>query len=321
MINQSERQPLWRKTGTDVKGMSIPDALTHSGIGFRVGIAPLTAVIDQEDGDTHIERVNGYQVTYREDNRKPIAPVGSRYHVVQTTEATQLIEEMTAVGWTPEFAGVIKYGRAVFMAGKLDMATSTNEIDPYLCFVNSFDGSSGVKFACTPLRPQCTNQVRAIFNKNSSRPVVSLRHTSNILKRTEMVRELLGLSSAYYEYLDTQIDRLLSVSLDENRIDQVLDVIAPLTVAGKPVADSVMERRVDKRLEVMVNLKHSTTINDEVRGTAWGLYNSITELEQWSKDTTRAQSEQAFGNHLGIVPMRMTSDRVYRVMEGWLTTV
>ena len=319
MINQSERQPTWRRTGTDVSGLSIPDALDAGGIGFKVGIAPLTAVYHDDDAGRDITaNVNGYQVTYRQDTLTPIAPVGQRYHVVQTVEATGLIEEMTAAGWSPEFAGVIKKGRAVFMAGRLDFDTTTHEIDPYLCFVNSFDGSSGLKFACTPYRPACTNQVRAIFNRKSkARPVVSLRHTSNILKRTETVRELLGLSKAYYQYLDNQIEKLIGLTLNDGQIETALDVVAPL---DEKLPEHVRVRREEKRNDVRHNLMYSPTIDSALRNTAWGLYNSITEIEQWGRDTmpTVCQSEQQLGNHLGIVPMTTTSDRVYRLMDRWL---
>jgi len=318
MINPSERQPTWRRAGTNVSGLSIPDALDAGGIGFTVGIKPLTAMYHDDDTMTDvIEDVRGYQLTYRQDNLKPIAPVGQRYHVVQTVEATGLIEEMTAAGWSPEFAGVIKKGRAVFMAGRLDFDTTTHEIDPYLCFVNSFDGSSGLKFACTPYRPVCTNAVRAVFNRRGAKPVVSLRHTSNVLKRAETVRELLGLSKAYYHYLDNQIEKLMTLTLDDRKIEQALDIVAPIT---PDLPEHVLNRRTEKRNDVRHNLMYSPTIDNALRNTGWGLYNSITEIEQWGKDTmpTVSQSEQQLGNHLGIVPMTTTSDRVYRLMDRWL---
>ena len=269
------------------------------------------------------EKVGNYQVTYRKDTLTPIAPVGARYHVVQTREAVSMIEAMTLTGWSPVFGGVLRRGAAVFMAGKLDVELQTGEIDPYLCFVNSFDGSSGVKFACTPLRPSCTNQVRAIFSKrgrSAARPVVSLRHTSKVMDRVDYVASILGLTTAYYKYLDTQIDKLLNTELTHERIDQVLDVVAPLIVKGRALEGRALEGRQDKRSQVMVNLEYSTTIPSSQRDTAWGLYNSITELEQWGRDVypTTQQSEQLLGSHLSIMPVTMTSDRVYRVMDRWL---
>jgi len=269
------------------------------------------------------EKVGNYQVTYRKDTLTPIAPVGARYHVVQTREAVSMIEAMTLTGWSPVFGGVLRRGAAVFMAGKLDVELQTGEIDPYLCFVNSFDGSSGVKFACTPLRPSCTNQVRAIFSsrgRSAARPVVSLRHTSKVMDRVDYVASILGLTTAYYKYLDTQIDKLLNTELTHERLDQVLDVVAPLVVKGRALEGRALEGRQDKRSQVMVNLEYSTTIPSSQRNTAWGLYNSITEIEQWGRDVypTAQQSEQLLGSHLSIMPVRMTSDRVYRVMDRWL---
>ena len=104
MIQQTERTPTWARLGTSVAGMNISDALAHSKIDFEVAIAPLVANIpvgiETPDGEqlTSPERVQGRQITYRADNLKPIAPVGARYHVVQTREAIELIEGMTACG-------------------------------------------------------------------------------------------------------------------------------------------------------------------------------------------------------------------------------
>jgi phage/plasmid-like protein (TIGR03299 family) len=329
MITAEERQPAWSRRGSNIQGLGISEAMAKAGIDFEVGIYPLHASVPtlwtspDEEPICMSEKVANYQLTYRKDTLTPIAPVGARYHVVQTREAVSMIEAMSLTGWSPEFGGVLRRGAAVFMAGKLDVELQTGEIDPYLCFVNSFDGSSGVKFACTPLRPHCTNQVRAIFTKrgkNTERPVVSLRHTSKVMDRVDYVASILGLTSAYYKYLDIQIDKLLNTELTGERTEQVLDVIAPLTVKGRELEGRALEGRQEKRAQVLVNLQNSKTIPNTQRSTAWGLYNSITELEQWGRDQypTAQQSEQLLGSHLSIMPVTMTSDRVYRVMDRWL---
>lgn len=321
MIKPEVRQPVFRRLGTNVAGLSVADALAKAGADYEVGIVPLIASVPDpfvsafaQDEMRVAKLVPRKSLTYRLDNGEPIAPVGNRYHVVQTKEVLGLIEAMTGCGWKPEFAGTFNNNSAVFMAGKMDMALGTKEIDPYLCFVNSFDGSTGVKFACTPFRPACTNQIRAIFNsRKRERPVVSLRHTANILKRTETVRELLGLTTAYYRYMDEQIDRLMDTILTDKMLNQALNLVAPIP-EGSP--DFVVERRNEKRALVVGTLKHSPTIDNRDRDSAWGLYNAITELEQWNRSEfpTVAQSEKMWGNHLGMVPMLNTSDRVLRLL-------
>lgn len=315
-INPTERQSTFQRLGVRVDGMTIPDAMSHAGIDFTVGKMPLTAVITPPDVwpiEDHLVDFPGYSVTYRTDNLKPIAPVGNRYHVVQTVEATNLIESMLGGGWEPVFAGLVKKGRAVFMAGRIPFSSPTNEIDPYLCFVNSFDGSSGLKFACTPYRPACTNQIRAIFSRHNVRPVVSLRHTSNIMARAEQARELLGLSAGYYRYLDEQIERLLDLPLTDEIVDKALDIVAPLK-PGEP--DFVHERRMEKRETLVHNLKTSTTLASGIRSTGWGLYNALTEIEQWSGESTTAKVEAQLGSHVGITPVTFKSDRVLTMLRN-----
>jgi phage/plasmid-like protein (TIGR03299 family) len=322
MIQHDQRTAVWRRLGTNVIGLTPAEALAKAGADYEVGIVPLVASVP----DTLVSAVAGQEMsvakrvprknlTYRLDNGEPIAPVGARYHVVQTKEVLSLVEAMTGAGWQPEFAGTFNNNSAVFMAGKMDMALKTREIDPYLCFVNSFDGSTGVKFACTPFRPFCTNQIRAIFSKRGERPVISLRHTTHILKRADTARELLGLTTAYYRYMDEQVERLLDKVLTEQMLSQALDIVAPIK---QDAPDFVRERKEQKRAMLVHTLRTSPTIEDRDRDSAWGLYNAMTELEQWNREQlpTQAQAEKMFGNHLGMVPMTNPSDRMLRVLTA-----
>lgn len=321
MIRPGERLPLWRRLGFNTEGLSIEEALRVADADYEVGIVPLVASVPDRfltavaQDEMRVARpVPRKNLTYRKDTGEPIAPVGARYHVVQTREVISLIEAMTGGGWKPEFTGTFNHGSAVFMVGKLDMALMNHEIDPYLCFVNSFDGSTGVKFVCTPFRIACTNQIRAIYNRSKhARPVVSLRHTTNILKRAETTREVLGLTRAYYQYLDHQIEMLMDMAVSEQLLGQVLDTVAPI---AHDAPDYVRERKEAKRAQIVGTLRESPTIDNNLRGTAWGLYNAVTEIEQWGRDQmpTQAQSEKLFGNHLGMVPMTNTSDRVMKLL-------
>jgi phage/plasmid-like protein (TIGR03299 family) len=296
--------------------MTLEQGLATAGIDFEVGCAPLRVLLDDNAVD-----VQPYQLTYRKDNHKPIAPVGARYHVVQTREAIKVADAMTLGGWTPTFAGALNGGRAVFIAGELDTKLVTGEVKPYLCFVNSFDGSSGLKFACTPIRLTCTNMVRAVFNrKHDARPVVSLRHTANVMARVEQAATVLGLTKGYYDYLDEQIERLLDTPLDRDVMDIALDTVAPLTDKGVLLTGRRLERRVEKRSRLVAHLNESPTLAG-IRETAWGMYNAMTELEQWGRDeVTDRQAEQLFGSHLSITPVRNHSDRVYKQFDRLLST-
>lgn len=326
MITQEQRQTTFSRLGTKVGGLDIPAAMRAANIDFRVGITPMIVsvptIFTTPDGDiiSEAKPLIGHQLTYREDTRQPLAAVGSRYEVIQTTDATMLVEEMTSCGWAPEFAGSLHGGKTVFMAGKLAFDTTTHEIDPYLCFVNSFDGTSGLKFACTPYRPACTNQIKAIFRRSVSRPVVSLRHTQKVLERAEGIREVLGLSVAYYKFLDDSIDRFLNIELSEPRIKEVLNAVIPIPPSpNSEVSERAWQNKMDKRRLVMANLEDSPTL-DGIRTTAWGIYNSVTELEQWNRESsiTMNQVESQLGNHIGSVPMTTSGDKAFRVIEKWL---
>ena len=201
----------------------------------------------------------------------------------------------------------------------IDAQISHGAVRLYALLGRYADYNTGRAF---PSRKLLASRLR-VSTHTVDRMIVELVNVSavEVLKRAETVRELLGLTEAYYKYLDEQIERLCEVTMTSQRINEVLEVVAPLKNVTSDTPAHVIERRQEKRAMVTINLDQSPTIENRLRSTAWGMYNSITEIEQWQRDTlpTKSQSEQMLGNHVGIVPMTTVSDRVYRVMERWLS--
>lgn len=315
-MNPEQRRPSWARKGWDVSGLSFTEALDQAQINFEVAICPANAVLPFPDGSQHIAPIPGRFHTYRTDTMVPLGEVGKRYHPVQTRQAQALVEEICGGGWTPEFAGPFNGGRSVFIVGRLPFDTSP-EIAPYLALVNSFDGSTGLRLANTPIRPMCTNAVRRTFA--SARASISIRHTSNLSDRIEMARDALGLSKAYYEKLDREIASLMKVGIDEMRLEQALDLIHEFKPTGTKLDDKAYERSVEKRAEFISHWESTPTIPNEHRHTGWGLLQASTEYEQWfskNSHTDRFQ-ENLLGTHLGLIPALTKGDRVQRLVLSW----
>lgn len=331
MTSPNERRPAWARRGTDVSGMSISDALEHARIDFEVKATPAFARIPeprelifntetQEPEYTtawHFKELRGKQHTYRTDTLEPLGEVGNRYHVVNTRDCIDMIEEICGGGWTPEFAGALNGGRSVFMVGKLPFHSS-EEIDPYLAFVNSFDGTTGVRLANTPIRPSCTNAIRYTFR--SAKSSVNLRHTERIGTRIEMIRETLNLSRVYYERLEEEAHRLIQVELDDARLKKSLELMYEFKATGDYDKDADRWNKVDSmRGGFVSHLMTTPTIKDDHRLTAWGVFNAATELEQWFGRNTGSdrQAESLLASHTGIVPTVQKSDRLLKLVSSW----
>jgi phage/plasmid-like protein (TIGR03299 family) len=310
-MTTTERRPSWAYKGTEVAGLSIADALVTAGIDYKVEAVPAFAAIPDVEGNFDIRPIRDAQHTFRTDTGEVLAQVGGRYHVVQTVEVTNLIEELVGGGWSPQFAGPVRQGRAVFMVGSLPFE-SAHGIDPYLAFVNSFDGTTGIRLANTPIRAMCTNAIRRTFAR--ARSSFSLRHTVNVSSRVEEARHALALAGEYYRRLDNDIDRLLKVGIDEKRVDDALKMLFPIDAT---MTDRQRDNRERQRIDVTTHLNTSTTILDKDRGTAWGLWNAVSEMEQWHTEPTDKNREMLLGAQLGVTAATMKSDRLFRQIDAW----
>lgn len=295
-----------------MEGLSIADAMSAAGIDYEVKAVPAHAALPTDDGSWSIQAIRDAQHTYRVDTNEVLAQVGPRYHVVQTKEVTTLIEEMVGGGWSPLFAGPTNKSRAVFMVGKLPFE-SEHGIDPYLAFVNSFDGSTGIRLANTPVRAMCTNAIRRTFKH--AKASFSLRHTTNISARVDDARIALNLATAYYRRLDADIARLLRVGIDEKRVEEAVNALFP--VDAPDLTDRQRTNREAQQAEVISNLNYSPTIPDAYRSTAWGLWNAMSEIEQWAVEPTDKNRDMLLGAQLGVSTATLKADKMMLVIDSW----
>lgn len=321
MTAVAERAPAWARGGTNVQGLSFPEAIERAGIGFEVQTCPARAAIPTDPGDPSgnysIQPIRDRQHTYRTDTLLPLGDVGPRYHVVQTRQIQGFVEEIVGGGWQPEWAAPFRGGRAVFIVGRLPFPTS-EEVSPYLAVVNSFDGSSGLRLANTPIRPACTNAIKRTFARASA--AISIRHTVNLSARVEDVRQALKLSQAYYERLENEISALIMTQLDEDRISSVLDLLYEFKPSKEKEGDlRAVERNEQKRAQFRNHWQTTPTLDRSNRETAWGLLQATTEWEQWhSRNSgTPKFSEAILGAQLGLMPAVTKADRVQRLILGW----
>lgn len=321
MTVAEQRTPAWARRGHNVQGLSFDEALEKAQIGFEVRACPARAAIPTDDGDHagnyRIMPISDRQHTYRTDTLVPLGEVGSRYHVVQTREIRDFVEEIVGGGWAPEFAAPFRGGRAVFIVGRLPFQTS-EEVSPYLAVVNSFDGSTGLRLANTPIRPACTNAIKRTFANAKS--AITLRHTTGLSEKVEMVRHALRLSEAYYLRLEDEISALLMTQVDTDRLNSALDLLYEFKPSGdKSEWDQARERNQQKRSQFVNHWQTTPTLDHTNRDTAWGLLQATTEWEQWySRNSgTPKFDESLLGSQLGLMPALTKADRVQKLVQSW----
>jgi phage/plasmid-like protein (TIGR03299 family) len=289
-----DREAPWTTLGRDIAGSTPTEAMERGGLAFDVGLTQLEACIPHPEDDTlpkSVRTVPERFLTYRKDTLDPLGLVGNRYSVIQNRDILPVVESLVGEGWDPVSAGTLKGGAVVFMVGTMPFCSKTNEFDPYLAFVNSFDASTGLRFVNTPIRPSCVNAVQLMLSK--AKASFSFRHSANIHSRVDEARTALGVATEYAKYLDEEIDKLLHIPFDEDALTREVEALIAMDIDregnfclnGKKLTDRQVENRRERRAAISTVWKTAPNLND-IRNTGWGWLNAVNEYEQWQYRAT-----------------------------------
>lgn len=236
---------------------------------------------------------NGY-CTYRTDKNIPLGVVKRKYTIVQNREAfsffDKAIENKEAKWFT---AGCFGNGNRVFISTKLPNISlvKNDPVDNYLVFINSHDGSGGVKIMFTPVRIICFNALTAAIK--SSTNYISFRHTASVHKNIDEAHEVLGIcerkrqeTEEYYNYLanikvtDEDIMKFVGeFVLTEEEAEQLL-------VTGHSFKE-LCYRNNQAFEDSGISMRKLNVISDiwdyyndgigqkQIAGTAWGAVNAV----------------------------------------------
>ena len=201
--------------------------------------ALIAAGLDWEvkQSDTFMEnnvKIPDVKTNYRilPDGRiSPLGVVSSRYKIVQNTEAFEFTDAI--VGETEngivtyETAGSLCNGRKIWLLAKMPVQkVLDDEVEPYMFFSNSHDGTGAIKIGMTPIRIVCNNTLSmAISNAKRS---WSTKHVGDMQSKLEEARMCLQMADKYMKRLDEEADRLANAKLYKEQIDEILDELFPI---------------------------------------------------------------------------------------------
>lgn len=247
-------------------------------------------------GNIYRECPNAY-ATYRTDINVPLGLVKSKYEVVQNIEAFNFFDD--AIGkdkavW--QCAGMFGCGQKIFVTAKLPTITkvSNDEIENYLVFGNSHDGSTSVNILFTPIRVICTNMLNAALDSNSCR--ITTRHTSNASEKIRTGAEILHVALKEAKNAEELYNFIASIKIKDTDAMKYLVQL----ILTKAEYDTLMQISPDKGIERLLRrdylLLQDTKISmrkanqiatmyeyylegfgqSKIVGTGWGLYNAVT---------------------------------------------
>ena len=211
--------------GTGGSEMCIRDrtssaALSLAGLDWRVIQKPVLT----EDGLF----ISGFKANVRDRDNQVLGVVSDRYKVVQNEDAFAFTDELLGEGVTYETAGSLQNGRRTWILAKLPQRyiISGDEIDPYLVFMNSHDGTGAIKAAMTPIRVVCQNTLNLALS--TARRSWSTIHTGDIHGKLQDARNTLLYADRYMAALGKTIEELSRQKLSDRQVLEYIDALFPL---------------------------------------------------------------------------------------------
>lgn len=291
----SHREPAWHGLGTvfteevtdyrrmlDLSGLSNWDIREHevavlSNTSDDVlpanFVVPAKAIVATIGGADHV-----------------LGVTGERYEIVQNEEAFSFLQSLhDGARW--ETAGAIKGGRVVFgsMAFDRDFVIDesgvADKVETYLLVHTSHDGSTGIGGGITPTRVVCQNTLNVAMG--NIKQTFKMRHTRTVKERMEAEAAIWRHANTYMDAFEAEAKAMFAQSVTDKQFFGIVEEMFP-----KPEADVKGSfAKWDKRQETFSQAWKGAP-NAGIRNTAWGVFNALTEANQWGRSTRKAGNGQ-----------------------------
>lgn len=215
------RKAPWHGLGVRVESaLNSEDALVMSGLNWNVLQKPIMT--------TSGTPVPGYKANIRDTDNRVLGVVTDRYRVVQNSEAFAFTDALLGEGVRYETAGSLQDGKKIWILAKLPdkYIIEGDQIDPYLVFSSSHDGSGSIKVAMTPIRVVCQNTLNLAMS--TAKRCWSTIHIGDLAAKMDEAHNTLLLAEKYMGRLGMEFSRLSKIKLSDQKILEYIDLLLPM---------------------------------------------------------------------------------------------
>jgi len=242
----------WHGLGVCVESaLDSSEALAQSGLDWRVIQRPImTSTYDP---------IPGYKANIRETDDRVLGIVTDRYRVVQNAEAFAFTDALLGEGVRYETAGSLQEGRKIWLLAKLPdkYIIEGEQIEPYLVFSSSHDGSGSIKVAMTPIRVVCQNTLNIALS--SAKRMWTTVHVGEMAAKLDEAHNTLLLAEKYMGRLGNEFSRLAKIRLSDSKVMEYIDLLLPMDDSPTDIhRRNVMRIREDLKIRYFEapDLKH-----------------------------------------------------------------
>lgn len=311
--------------------LTVEEAIQKSGSDFTVKKEHIVRVADEDwdrfvKGDFSTVSLNGSNLiqthcaTVRTDNGRNLGIVGKDYGVVQNSTAFEFIDLIVngMAGGDANKAvitscGTLGGGAQMFVSAKMptDMHIGDSDVEDYILFVNSHDGSYSVQVLFTPVRVICQNTLNLALSTAKNK--FTFKHTSRVetrldLQQQENMERAISVLKLHERFKEEFVARLSALATervseaDVTKFAAMLYLTAPqmeLVNKNNGSIEGVEEisSRTRNNINTLVNSIHNGVGQNVNEGTKFWLINGLTTF--YANEKRWKSSDEKFTSIFG----------------------
>lgn len=300
-------EPAWHRKGTVLPDRFTADeAIKYANMGYIVDKTKLQAVIPDKAiiGSNKFLPIDDHFATVRTDTNQVLGVVGSRYEVVQNSDAfaffDAIVGEKKAIY---ESAGVLGNGEIIFLTAKLPshiVLPGDDIIDKYLVFTKGHDGTTPITALFTPTRVVCANTLAVALGNGSHKVVI--RHTKSAQARINEAAKLMGLVNKAADNTADVIQAMVKVPFNDEQLAEYISLVflneeerKRLALTGDHRTAEISTRTIGVMQDIY-NFAFDGVGQDmpATKGTLFGAYSAVTgylfNRKAYKNDDVRLQN-------------------------------
>lgn len=283
----SFREPAWHGLGT-VFQSEVTDYMEMLDLASLSGWNVHEEDIALESGDARFVTPAKAIVATIGTETVVLGVTGERYRIVDNEDAFKFLQSLhDGARW--ETAGAIKDGRVVFgtIAFDRDFVIDPNgvsdRVSSYLLCHTSHDGSTALGGGVTPIRVVCKNTLNVALGNIKN--TFKIRHTQKASERMAAEAALWRQANVYMDAFEVEAQALYAAPVTTKQYLAVVDDLFPKPEEDKKGSFSKWENRRGLYVQAW-----NGKPNAGIKNTAWGVFNALTEANQWGRSTRKTDN-------------------------------
>ncbi len=260
MLSAKERP--WHGIGTVVEEAPTSDD--------AIRIAKLDWTVEQFPVYANGNPIQDVFANVRSDTNEALGIVRNRYKIIQNNEAFDFVDSIVQnkhIECRYETAGSLFNGRRIFLLVKLpNKILLDDDVENYLFFTNSHDGSSALTAGITNVRVVCNNTLQMALD--GAERIWRCRHTTNLEGKKQQAKESLGMAVNYMSKMEDTALEMVQKKINEEAFFRKLFELNPTGLVDKSKEETI------SRIHIIYTEKDDL---QNFKGTAWGMYNAVAD--------------------------------------------